>query len=130
LPGGAQVEIDFLDDVDGQSDGARLVHDGAFDGLAYPPGGVGGEAEAAFGIELFHRVDEAEVAFLDEVQQRQAAVDVAAGDLHDQAQVGNDHALARRLVAAPCAPREVHFLFRGQQRTEADLVEIKTGGVE
>src|SRR5690606_40694827 len=42
----------------------------------------------------------------------------------------NDHALARRLVAAPCAPREVHFLFRGQQRTEADLVEIKTGGVE
>src|SRR6185437_11476193 len=35
--------IDDLDHVNGHTDGARLVGDGARDGLANPPGGVGGE---------------------------------------------------------------------------------------
>src|SRR4051794_15352422 len=42
------------------------------DRLADPPGGVGGELEALAPVELLDRVHQAEVALLDEVEQRQA----------------------------------------------------------
>lgn len=67
---GAQDEVDFLDDVNGQANGARLVHDCPFDALANPPGCVGGKAEATLRLEFFDGVDQAEIAFLDQVGQR------------------------------------------------------------
>ncbi len=56
--------------------GSRMVFagvgDGPGDGLAHPPRGVGGELEALAVVELLDGADQAEVALLDEVQQRQA----------------------------------------------------------
>jgi hypothetical protein len=66
---GTQHLVQLLDHVHRQADGARLVHDGPLDVLADPPGGVGGKAEAALGIELFEGVDESQIALLDEVEQ-------------------------------------------------------------
>ena len=40
-------------DVDGDPYGASIVGEGACDGLADPPGGVGGEFAAAIGVEAF-----------------------------------------------------------------------------
>jgi hypothetical protein len=73
------------------ADGARLVGDGAGDGLADPPGGVGGELVAAAVFELVHRLHQADVAFLDQVEELQAAVGVLLGDGDHQAQVGLGH---------------------------------------
>ena len=70
--------------VDGQSNDARLVGERARDGLTDPPRGVRREARAAIGIELLHRVQEAEITLLDEIEERQAAVAIAARDLHHQ----------------------------------------------
>ena len=75
----AHERVDGLHHVHGDADGARLVRDGARDGLADPPGGVRGELEALRVVELLHRADEAEVAFLDEVQEQHAASHVALG---------------------------------------------------
>ena len=63
------------------------VGDAAGDGLADPPRGVGGELEALAPVELLDGVHEAEVALLDQVQQRQAGGLILLGDRDDQAQV-------------------------------------------
>ncbi len=55
----------------GQPDRATRVGDAARDRLADPPRGVRRELEALAPVELLDRVHEAEVAFLDQVQQRQ-----------------------------------------------------------
>jgi hypothetical protein len=73
--------------VDGEADGAAGVGDAAGDGLADPPRGVGGELEALAPVELLDGVHQAEVALLDEVEQRQARRLVLLGDRHHEAQV-------------------------------------------
>ncbi len=78
-----------------QADGARLVHDGALDVLPDPPRSVGGKAEAAFRIEFLQRVDHTQIAFLDQIKQRHAAVRIMLGDVHHQPQIVFDHFLAR-----------------------------------
>jgi hypothetical protein len=107
-----------------QADGARLVHDGALDVLPYPPGCIGGKAVATLGVELFQRVHQAKVAFLDQVEQVESAVGVALGDVDHQPQIALDHALARRKVALPHGPRQREFLGRLQKGVLADFVEI------
>ena len=72
------------------ADGAGLVGDGAGDGLANPPGGVGRELVAAAVLELVDGLHEADVALLNEVEELEAAVGVLFGDGDDEAQVGFD----------------------------------------
>ncbi len=95
--------------VAGEADQAGLLVEGPADGLADPEGGVGGELEALAPVELVDGVLEAEVALLDEVEQLHArGQGVAAGDAHDEAQVGPDEAvLGRGGAAGPhgAAPR-------------------------
>ena len=90
---GADQLVDGLDHVHRDADGAGLVGDGAGDGLADPPRGVGRELVAALVLELVHRLHQADVALLDQVQELQAAVRVLLGDRDHQAQVGLDQLL-------------------------------------
>ena len=83
--------VDRFDHVHRDADGARLIGDGAGDGLANPPGGVGGKLVAAAVFEFLDRLHQAHVAFLDEVEEGEAAVGVFLGDGNDEAQVGFDH---------------------------------------
>ena len=93
LARGAQELVHALVHVNRNADGAGLVGDGARDGLANPPGGVGRELVAAAVFELVGGAHQADVAFLDQVQQVQAAVDVLLGDRNHQAEVGLDQVL-------------------------------------
>ena len=69
------------------------------DGLAHPPHRVGDELDVALGVEALGRLDQAEAALVDQVQegQAQAAVALRVGD--HEAQVGLDQPLQRLLVA-------------------------------
>jgi hypothetical protein len=109
----------------GQANGAGLVHDRPFDGLPDPPGRVGGKAETTLGIELLHGTDQAQVAFLDQVEKRQATVHVAPCDLDDQPQVALDHALPRTFVTLLRMAREIDFLLGREQRRSADLAQVE-----
>ena len=62
------------------------------------------------------------------VEQRQADAFVIAGDLHDQAQVGLDHVLARLFVALLDPGGEFDFLLRREQFHLADFAEVKLDG--
>ena len=86
-----------VDEVGGQPDGAGLVGDAAADRLADPPGGVGGELEALAVVELLDRPHQAEVALLDEVEERHPGALVALGDRHHEAQVRLDERAPGRL---------------------------------
>ena len=113
-----------------QTDGAGLVHDGAFDGLANPPGGIGGETEATLGIELLNRPNQPQVAFLDQVEQCQPAVDVPASNLDHQPEITLDHTLTAALFAFTGKPREVHLFFRGKQGRKTNFVKVQLSGIQ
>ncbi len=53
-----------------------------------PPRGVGGELESTTKLESVDRLHEAEVAFLNQVEERKTAVHVPLGDRHDQTEIG------------------------------------------
>jgi hypothetical protein len=74
-------------------------------------------------------VDQAQVALLDQVVERQSAMQVMPGDAHHQAQVGLDHVLAGMEIAGMGGTRQLDFLGRRQQRRGADLVQINLGDV-
>ena len=80
--------VDGLHHVDRDADGAGLVGDGPGDGLPDPPGGVGGELVALGVVELLHRLDQAQIALLDQIQEQHAPAHVPLGDGHHQAEVG------------------------------------------
>ena len=86
----AQNAGDRLEQVHRDADGARLLGDRAVDGLADPPGGIGAEFEAAAWVELVDRPQQAQVALLDQVQEGDAAPQVALGHADHQPQVGAD----------------------------------------
>ena len=92
--------VDDLDHVHRDADGAGLVGHGAGDGLADPPGGVGGELVALGVVELLDRADQAEVALLDQVQERHPAAGVALGQRHHQPQVGLQQVVLGALAVA------------------------------
>jgi hypothetical protein len=95
LARGAHDLVDRLDHVHRDADGARLVGDRAGDRLPDPPRRVGRELVAAAVLELVDRLHQADVAFLDEVEELQAAVGVFLGDRDHEAQVRLDHFLLR-----------------------------------
>ena len=115
--------VELLDDVHGHADRAALVGDRAGDGLADPPGGVGGELEALAVVELLGGADEPDRALLDQVEEREALVAVALRDRDDEAEVGLDHRLLGGVVAALDALRELDLLRGGEQRHLADVLE-------
>ena len=66
------------------TDGARLIRDGAGDGLTDPPGCIGGELVAATIFELINRFHQTNVTFLNQIQELQATVGVFLGDRDNQ----------------------------------------------
>ena len=74
----------------GQADCPTGVGDASGDGLTDPPGGIRGELKALSPVELFDGVHQAQVALLDEIQQRQPGGLILLGNRDDQPQVRLD----------------------------------------
>ena len=106
LAGDADDLVDGLHHMDGDADGAGLIGDGAGDGLPDPPGGVSGELVALGIVKLFHGLDEAQIALLDQVQEQHAAAHVALGDGNHQTEVSLGQLLLGALTG-------LQLLFQG-----------------
>src|SRR3974390_650277 len=102
LPPRAHHLVDGLGHVNGHTDGARLIVERAADRLPNPPDGVGRELVAMSIFELVDRLHQADVAFLDQVEERQAAVGVFLCNRDNEAQV-RLHPLPLFLAPLPLA---------------------------
>src|SRR3990170_667552 len=79
--------IDRLYHVDRNTDCARLVGDGAADGLADPPRGVRAELVPFRRVELLHRAQKSNVTLLNQVQEGDAAPHVPFRYADDKSQI-------------------------------------------
>jgi hypothetical protein len=95
------------------ADGPGLVGHGTGDRLADPPRRVCGEFVTLGVVELLDRANQAQVAFLDQVQKGHTATGVALGQRHHQTQVGFEQ-MVFRAVAVAADPRHVPTLGSGQ----------------
>ncbi len=124
--------VDGLDHVDRNADRARLIGNGARDGLPHPPRRVSRELVTPPVLELFHRLHQPDIAFLNQVEELQPAIVVALGDAHHQPEIRFDQFLARGFRLAVRAVHQLqraaqfrrrrpvpllHFLHRRRQRT-------------
>jgi hypothetical protein len=118
-------------DRDGQADHACLVGQRSPDRLADPERRVGGELVSQAPVELLGCPDQADRAFLHEVEQRQAGAGlVVLGDRHDQAQVVNDQPVLGPQIAALDPARQGQFLVMAEQRVAAKRPEELTHRVD
>ena len=115
----------LLGDVHGQTDRPALLGERARDGLANPPGRVGRELEAHLVVELLDGADQAEVALLDQVEERDAGLRVVPRDRHHEPEIALDQPSLRRLVALVLAPGELALLGGRQQAAVADLAHVE-----
>src|SRR5262249_60026548 len=76
-------------------------------------------------VELLDRADQPEVAFLDQIEERDTSLRVVARDRHDEAQVAFDEPPLRFLVTFVLALGKLALLRRRQQATVADLADIE-----
>ena len=111
-----------------QADGLGLIGERAFDGLLDPPRTVGRKFAALFRIKALDGLHQADVAFADQIQQRQSDAVVIARDFYDQAEVGLDHQLARFFVALFNARGQLDFLLRREQFHLPDFAQVKFDG--
>src|SRR5438128_1803542 len=79
LPRGANQLVDELDHVRRETDGARLIGNGARDRLPNPPRGIRRKLVTAAVLKLVHCLHQADVALLDQVEERKPAIAILFG---------------------------------------------------
>src|SRR5476649_872918 len=125
-----QVNVQFLNDMDWQADSTGLVHNRPFNRLTNPPCSVSGKAETAFRVKFFNCADQTQVTFLDQIQQCQSAITVAAGNFNHQTQVTFNHTATRRNISTQRTSCKINFLFCRKQRGITDLTEVQLSCVQ
>ena len=73
--------------MDRDADRPCLVGNGTGNRLTDPPCGVGTEFKAFIIIELFNCFDQAQIPFLDQIQEQHAAAHIPFGNAYHQTQV-------------------------------------------
>src|SRR6516165_7589985 len=119
LPTRTHDLVDRLNHVNGHTNSARLILKRAADRLPNPPGSVGRELKAASVFELVDRLHQADVAFLNEVEELKATVDVFLCDRDYEAQVRLHHLLF-------CLTR-LAFAFLHRVHNLSELANLKPG---
>src|SRR6516225_1481833 len=119
LPTRTQDLVDSLNHVNGYTDGARLIRERAANRLSNPPGGVGRKLISAPILKFVDRLHQADIAFLDQIEELQATVDVFLRDRDDEAQVCLYHLLLCLERLALAFLHHVHNL--------AELADLNAG---
>ena len=112
-----------------QRERATLAGQRVHDGLSNPPHRVGDELDVAGRIEPARRLEQAEVALVDQVEEAdtELAVPLRVGD--DEAEVGFDEALERLLVVVALdADGEFVLLGGCQARDLRNLLQVRLQG--
>src|SRR5579884_4200107 len=141
----ADQAVNRLHHMHGDTNRARLVGDGARNGLTNPPRRIRAELVTLRVVEFLDCANQADIALLDQVQQAHATTNVLLRNTDDETQVGLcqaalglltilDYAAVRiRLqllrLAALHTLRQLHFFLRRQQRDTTNLAQVHTHGI-
>ena len=128
LTGDADNLVDGFYHVYGDTDGTSLVCDSAGDGLTDPPSCVGGELKALVVVKLFNGLDQTQIAFLNQIQEQQAAAYIALCNGNYQTQVCFCHAALCFFAAFSHFHGQLHFFFGSQQGDLADFLRRNEAG--
>ena len=110
--------------VQRKTDDTALLGQGLENGLTDPPNRVGNEFKAAGLIELLGGLDQAEVAFVDQIGQAEALVLILLRHGNDETEVGAGEFFEGFLVAFADALGEFHFFFRGDELLATDFLQV------
>src|SRR5262249_55692773 len=102
----------------------RLVRERALDRLFDPPRRVSAELAAFCRVKTFDRFHQTDVAFGNQVEQRQPEVRVTVPSLHYQPQVGASHKSTGLAIGLFDPSGELNLLLRGQERDLPDLAQV------
>ena len=91
LARGPHQLVDGFNHMHRDTDGARLISDRAGNRLSDPPGRIGREFIAPAVFKLVHRLHQANIAFLNKIQELQTTIGVFFGDRDHQPQIGLNH---------------------------------------
>src|SRR3989338_4129234 len=113
------------------ADGARLVGQGARDGLAYPPGRIGRKFVSLLPVKLLDGAEKADIPFRDGVEESEVgrAADILLRDRDHEPQIAPREDVARLIVAFLDALRKLAFLGSREQGVLADLAKINLYGI-
>ncbi len=111
--------------MDRQTDRPALIDQGPLNRLPDPPGRVGGETAFLADLKALDSLDQAHVAFFDQVQKRQTTIHVALGDFNHQPQVRFNHPGPGRLVPLADADRQLPLFLGGQKVAFLYLLQVK-----
>src|SRR5579863_9293086 len=90
LPRGADQLVDGFDHVHRDADRTRLIGNGTSNRLPNPPRGISRKLISTAVFEFVDGLHQADVAFLNQVEELQSAVGVLLGDRNHEPQVGLD----------------------------------------
>ncbi len=116
--------VDGFHHVHRNTDGTRLIGNGSGNGLANPPGSISTEFIAAMIIEFFHGFDQPQIAFLNQIEEKHTAADVAFGNADHQTEVGFCQTFFGSFITFFHALCQFDFLIGRKQRHTADLFEV------
>ena len=86
---------DSVAEMNRKSDDSPLVGQRTGDSLPNPPRGVRAEPVASVVVEFLNGLDQSQVAFLYQIQERDSLPQVALGNAHHQPSIGLDEMIAR-----------------------------------
>ena len=108
------------------TDGSRLIRNGPGDRLADPPGSIGGKLIPLGIVKLFHRLDKAQISFLNQIQEQHTPSHISFGYADHQTQIGFRQTLFGFFITDFHSLRQIDFLFRRKQGHLAYFLQIHT----
>ena len=106
------------------TNGSCLIGNGTGDRLPDPPCRIGGELKALGVVELFYRLQQTQIALLNQIQKLHTSAHVLLGDADNQTQICFGQPLFRIAVALCHTLCQLGFLVRREQRHTADFFQI------
>ena len=113
------------DSIERQSDYPALLGESLQNSLTYPPHGVTDELEPAGLVEALGRLDEADIALVNQVGKRETLVLILFGYRDYEAQIGFGQFFQGSLVALLDFSRQPHLFLGVNERSFSDLAKIQ-----
>ena len=103
--------VDGFYHVHRNTNGTCLICNGAGDCLTNPPGCIRRELKALGAVKLFYRLEQTQIAFLNQVEEQHAAADITLCNGNNQSQVCLRQTLLCIFAAANCLAQCLIFLL-------------------